>query len=221
VTLAGHTIVGSCVSLTVTVNEQLDEFPEESATLQVTVVVPFANVAPDAGEHEGVPTPGQLSLAAGAGYVTAAEHADGAFGTVMLAGQVIEGACVSFTVTVNEQPAELPAASFTVQFTVVEPFGNVEPDGGAQAGVPAPAQLSDAVAAKVTTAEHWPGALPCVIGAGQVIAGFWVSLIVTVKLQLMPDWVVQVTVVLPTGKVEPAEGAHVTGPQAPVVVGAG
>ena len=76
------------------------------------------------------------------------------FGVVMLAGQVIEGACVSFTVTLNEQPDELPAASLTVQLTVVEPFGKVEPDGGAQAGVPTPAQLSEAVDAKVTTAEH-------------------------------------------------------------------
>ena len=58
------------------------------------------------------------------------------------------------------------------------------------------------------------------IGAGQVITGFCVSLIVTVKLQLMPDPVVQVTVVVPTGKVEPADGVHVTVPQAPVVVGA-
>ena len=54
------------MSLTVTVNEQLDEFPDESLTLQVTVVVPFGNVAPDAGAHEGDPTPGQLSLATGA-----------------------------------------------------------------------------------------------------------------------------------------------------------
>ena len=65
-TLDGHTIVGGCVSLTVTVNEQFDEFPDESLTLQVTVVAPFGNVAPDAGAHEGAPTPGQLSLTAGA-----------------------------------------------------------------------------------------------------------------------------------------------------------
>ena len=57
------------------------------------------------------------------------------------------------------------------------------------------------------------------IGAGQVMTGFCVSLIVTVKLQLRPDPVVQVTVVVPAGKVEPAEGVHVTVPHAPVVVG--
>jgi hypothetical protein len=202
------------------VNAQLAEFPAASLTLQVTVVVPFGKVAPDAGEHEEVPIVGQLSLAAGAAYVTGAEHWPGVFATVMLDGQVIEGGCVSVTVTVNEQLTELPAASTTPQPTVVEPLGKVEPEGGVHTGVPAPEQLSDAVAVKFTIAEHWPGAFPCVIGAGQLITGFWVSLIVTVKLQLRPEPVVQVTVVVPAGKVEPAAGVHVTVPQAPVVTGA-
>ena len=81
-------------------------------------------------------------------------------GTVTFAGQVIVGACVSFTVTVNEQLAELPAASITEQFTVVVPFGKLDPEGGVQTGVPTPEQLSVAVAAKVTTAEHCPVVLP-------------------------------------------------------------
>jgi hypothetical protein len=65
---------------------------------------------------------------------------------VTFAGQVIVGACVSFTVTVKEQLAVLPDASLTVQFTVVAPFANVEPDAGVQTGVPTPGQLSVAVA---------------------------------------------------------------------------
>ena len=74
---------------------------------------------------------------------------------MVLAGQVIEGACVSFTVTVNEQLLELPDASLTVQETVVVPFVKDEPDAGAQTGVPTPGQLSLAVAfGYVTTAEH-------------------------------------------------------------------
>jgi hypothetical protein len=67
VIFAGQLIVGGCVSFTVTVNEQLDEFPDASSTLQVTVVVPFGKVDPDAGLHVGAPTPGQLSLTVGAG----------------------------------------------------------------------------------------------------------------------------------------------------------
>jgi hypothetical protein len=58
--------LGASVSLTVTVNEQLDMLPEASVTEQVTVVVPTGNVEPDAGLHVGEPTPGQLSLTIGA-----------------------------------------------------------------------------------------------------------------------------------------------------------
>jgi len=61
--LAGQVIAGGCVSLTVTVNVQLAELLDASLTVQVTVVVPFWNVDPDGGVQDGVPTPGQLSLA--------------------------------------------------------------------------------------------------------------------------------------------------------------
>ena len=41
------------VSLIVTVNEQLDD-PHELVAVHVTVVVPVANVEPEAGEHTTV-----------------------------------------------------------------------------------------------------------------------------------------------------------------------
>jgi len=63
--------------------------------------------------------------------------------------------------------------------------------------------------------------LDCVKLAGQVIAGGWVSCTVTVKVQVGPAVVEQVTVVVPTGKKEPEAGLHTTVPQEPVVVGAG
>ena len=66
VTLAGHVIVGFCVSVTVTVKVQLAVLVEASVTLHETVVVPFANDEPDAGAQTGAPTPGQLSLTVGA-----------------------------------------------------------------------------------------------------------------------------------------------------------
>ena len=82
------------------------------------------------------------------------------------------GGCVSFTVTVNEQEAELDEASDTVQVTVVVPFGKLEPDAGAQTGVPTPEQLSVAVGdAKFTIAAHWPVSLAAVTFAGHVITG--------------------------------------------------
>ena len=63
--LAGQAIEGSWVSFTVTVKLHDAEFPDASVTEQVTVVTPFGNVAPDAGEQLGAPTPAQLSLAVG------------------------------------------------------------------------------------------------------------------------------------------------------------
>jgi hypothetical protein len=53
------------------------------------------------------------------------------------------------------------------------------------------------------------------------MVGGCVSLILTVKVQLGPAVVVQVTVVVPTGKNDPEAGEQVTVPQVPVVVGAG
>ena len=53
------------------------------------------------------------------------------------------------------------------------------------------------------------------------MAGFCVSLTVTVKEQLGPPATEQFTVVVPLGKVEPEAGVQVTVPQVPVVVGAG
>jgi hypothetical protein len=60
---AKQTMAGGCVSLTVTVNAQEEEFPDASLTVQATVVVPFGNVEPDEGVQTGLPTPGQLSAA--------------------------------------------------------------------------------------------------------------------------------------------------------------
>src|SRR5712692_7738463 len=101
--LFGQVAVGFCVSLTVTVNEQLAGLLDASVTLQVTVVTPFWNVVPDAGVQTGVPTPGQLSVAVAFVYVTTALHADGSVACATGAGQVITGACVSVSGTVNVQ----------------------------------------------------------------------------------------------------------------------
>jgi len=64
--LAGQVNVGPWLSFTVTVKEQALELPDASMTAQDTVVVPCANVLPEAGVQTGVPTPGQLSAATGA-----------------------------------------------------------------------------------------------------------------------------------------------------------
>ena len=50
---------------------------------------------------------------------------------VMFVGQVIVGACVSLTLTVNEQVAMLFEPSFVEQLTVVVPTAKSEPEAGA------------------------------------------------------------------------------------------
>jgi hypothetical protein len=65
VTFAGQDTVGAWVSFTITLNEQVPGLPLASVAKHVTVVVPFANVAPLAGTQVTPPTPGQLSVAVG------------------------------------------------------------------------------------------------------------------------------------------------------------
>jgi hypothetical protein len=67
-------------------------------------------------------------------------------------------------------------------------------------------------AENVTTAVHTLGSVACVTGNGQVITGGCRSLTVTVKLQLGPAVVEQVTVVTPFWKVEPDTGLQLTVP---------
>ena len=66
----------------------------------------------------------------------------------------------------------------------------------------------------MTTAEHCPGSVDLVMFCGHVMVGFSVSVTVTVKLQLavLPEAsvAVQLTVVVPTGKVEPDAGVQDT-----------
>ena len=67
--------------------------------------------------------------------------------TVIGAGHVATGACVSCTVTVNEHVDVLFEASVAVQLTVVAPTGKVEPETGEQTTV-VPGQLSEVVGAE-------------------------------------------------------------------------
>lgn len=145
-----------------TVKLHVAVLPEISVAVQVTVVVPTGNGTPEVTTwpfwfRQTTVTPGQLSVVVtvkftGRLFVGGQEAAAM---KVMLAGQVIVGGCVSRTVTVKEQLAELFEASLTVHVTVVVPTGNDDPDAGEQLGVPTPGQLSlTAGGGYVTTAEH-------------------------------------------------------------------
>jgi hypothetical protein len=213
---SGQSITGSVSSVTVTWKLQLAVLPAASLTVQLTVDVPTGKVEPEAGVQTGEPTPGQLSLTVGGGYVTTPVHIGPPPGTGSgFGGQVMVGAVLSTTVTVNEQVASLPAASRTVQVTVVIPSENEEPEGGTQLGAPTPGQLSLTVgSAQVTVAEHIPLAEAGAGAGGQVIVGSCASFTVTSKQQVawLPDEsvAVQQTSVVPTGKNDPEAGVQTT-----------
>jgi len=182
--------------LTVTVKLQLAVSPTASVTVYVTVVVPIGKTEPLAGPAvRAVVAPGQLSVPTGAVYVAIAP--EGQVGSsVILPGQLMLGAWVSLTVTVNEHAGDvLPLASVALQVTVVVPFWNVEPDGGVQLAV-APGQLSFTVAAKLTTAEHRFGSVDLTMLAGQVIVGGVVSLTVKVVVQVALLFAASFTVIV-------------------------
>src|SRR5215510_9010856 len=138
-------------------------------------------------------------------FVSSCRHS-----TVPVGGQVGGQIAVPLTVTVNWQLAVLPDGSFAVQVTVLVPVLKFEPEPTGPLVAPddvqlkvAPEQLSVAVMVNGTDAEHAPAPAVTVIGPGQVICGFCVSLTATVKLQLGPAVVVQLTVVVPVGKQVP------------------
>ena len=204
--------------MTVTVKVQALVLALASVAVQVTVVVPSGNIEPLAGLQLML-EPEQLSLAV-ATKVTCAWQSPLTLSApvlvvvVMLAGQVAVGGWLSFTVTVKLHVAVWPEVSVAVQSTVVVPLAKVEPLAGVQLVV-TPGQLSLAAgAAQLTTAEQTLGSVFFVILVGQVIAGFSLSLTVTLKLQeaVLPlaSVTVQVTVLLPLAKVEPLAGLQLT-----------
>ena len=165
-TLAG--LLSSCRQAlnTVTVNVQVEVLPDASVAVQVTVVVPTGKTEPDGGEQETV-TPGQLSLAIGAGKVTALPLEMGQAETptlVWLGGQVIVGGWVSLTVTLKLHDGP----SITVQVTVVIPTWKKLPGAGTQ--VDASPQL-DVGSVKLTFAPHIPVVLGTTMSDGQLRIG--------------------------------------------------
>lgn len=116
---------------TLTEKLQVAVLLDASVAVQVTVVLPIGKQVPDAGLQTTV-TPGQLSLAVVVKVTTTHGSLSVAVLTLLDAGQVMVGGCVSLTITAKLQlgPAVL------VQVTVVEPFGKNEPEAGEQLTVP-------------------------------------------------------------------------------------
>lgn len=75
--------------MTVTVKLHELVLPIESEEEQVTVVVPFAKVEPEAGEQATVREPSQTSLAVGVAKVTVAVHNPASVLVVILVGHPV------------------------------------------------------------------------------------------------------------------------------------
>src|SRR5258708_2297873 len=117
------------------------------------------------------------------------------------------GLVVSRTTTRCVQVLELPLVSVTVQVTRLVPAAKSD---GALLVTEATAQLSLVTGApRATLVAPQPALAETVTSAGQVMVGDSVSLMVTVKVQvlLLPleSTAVLVTVVIPTGKVLPLD----------------
>ena len=208
----GRCNVGGVVFVTVTVKLPLALWPAASRAEHVTVVVPSANVLPEAGAHVGTTLPSTRSVAV-AVNVTAAPDGPVA-GTVMSAGRCNAGPVVSETVTVKLPVARLPAASAAEQETVVVPSGNVAPEAGMHATETLPLTRSVAVAVNVTAAPDEPVA-STVMFDGRCNVGAVLSETVTLKLPLAvlaaASEAEHETVVDPSGNVAPDVGAQLTG----------
>src|SRR3954451_6669815 len=113
------------------VNVFVAVFPAASMAVQVTVVAPRANVAPDRRSHVAAVAPETLSVAVGAVKVTGAPLRETAV-TLSESETVRAGAVVSRTVTVKVSRPVLPALSVAVQVMVVVPRANVLPESRSQ-----------------------------------------------------------------------------------------
>src|SRR5438105_7402437 len=112
------------VTVTVTVNEPVPVLPCASVAEQFTVVVPGANVLPDAGLHEGVTEPSTTSVAVASGYVTTFPP-ESVVVVEMSAGTDTCGGVVSCTTTSADAETVSGASVVVVHVTVVVPRGNV------------------------------------------------------------------------------------------------
>jgi hypothetical protein len=125
------------------------------------------------------------------------------------------------TWTVNEQLVDVPQLSLAAQVTVVSPIGKVLPLGGLQIRVGGGLQPPLAAPEKKTSAPFELSAV--VVMLVEQARRMGVRVTMTVKLQFVecphPSLAVQVTVVVPKGKVLPLGGLHTTaggGVQPPV-----
>jgi len=130
--------------------------------------------------------------------------------TTTSAGQVMDGGCVSSTVTLNVQVLLFPLRSVAVLVTIVNPTGKSLPLGGTLTTL-VTVQLSLALTVNITLLRpHRPKSANNTRLLEHVITGSSVSRIDTVNVQVLvfplASVAVLVTVVVPTWNVLPLAG---------------
>ena len=159
-------------------------FPAASTTVQVTVVTPIGKVAGASLVTEAMV---QLSDVIGDPIARVAKHWLASAAVVRSAGQVMAGASSSLTVTNCSQVVLFPAASTTVQVTVVTPIRKV---AGASFETDATAQLSAVTGVpRATVAKQSPASVVAVMFEGQAMLGTSLSVMSTMKVheEVLPD----------------------------------
>ena len=172
-------------------------------------------VGVDVGAGLVVATGATVVLAAGAAVVVGATVvvaatatiAGSAAGLPVAGGVGATGVGTGATVTVKVPVAVWAKASVAVHVTVVTPTGNTDPDTGVQVGVPLVAvaawYVTATPAAEVAVAD-WLLGRASTGATGLFTVTMNVAVVVCARLSV----VVQVTVVIPMGKVAPDAGAH-------------
>ena len=205
--MATGAITGFSSSVTVTLCWAVAVLPLPSVTVQITVVVPTGNLS---GALLVIPFSGMSSPVTSGEprSIPVASQVPKSLPTVIFAGAVmVLGRTSRVTVTVCSAVAVLPLSSVTVHVTVVMPMGNSD---GASLVTEATPQLSEVsgVPKSTSVAESSSTPICMLILAGAVIKGCSFSKTVTVcsavAVLLLPSVTVQVTIVIPTGKLSGA-----------------
>ena len=127
---------------------------------------------------------------------------------------------LSTTVTVAVQEAS-PAEFSAVRVTVTDPAPTIVPAAGDWETITLHPVATTSLVKSGMTASQFASTVIVLFEAQVVIVGAAGAITVTVKPQVSPSIVVQVTMVLPAGKLVPDGGSQVTVLQVPLVVGAG
>src|SRR3989338_6310837 len=94
-------MTGGVISATITLKVDVTLLPAVSVAVQVTTLVPTANVESEGGVHEAVPAPSTSSRVAGGAYETTAPVSDDACAFTSLCDAIVGGIS-------HETPSHVP-----------------------------------------------------------------------------------------------------------------